>query len=40
MRARSIKPSDDSPFVNEIFNTDFTDYVFNSPEQEAQRNSR
>jgi len=33
MRARSIKPSDDSPFVNEIFNTDFTDYVFNSPEQ-------
>jgi lysine N6-hydroxylase/L-ornithine N5-oxygenase len=34
MRARSIKPSDDSPFVNEIFNADFTDYVFNSPEQE------
>ncbi|BEP53609.1 L-ornithine N(5)-monooxygenase PvdA [Variovorax sp. V118] len=29
MRARSIKPSDDSPFVNEIFNTDFTDFVFN-----------
>lgn len=29
MRARSIKPSDDSPFVNEIFNADFTDYVFN-----------
>jgi L-ornithine N5-oxygenase len=28
MRARSIKPSDDSPFVNEIFNADFTDYVF------------
>lgn len=37
MRARSIKPSDDSPFVNEIFNTDFTDYVFNSPEQERGR---
>lgn len=34
MRARSIKPSDDSPFVNEIFNTDFTDYVFNSSEQD------
>ncbi|UJP05479.1 MAG: lysine N(6)-hydroxylase/L-ornithine N(5)-oxygenase family protein [Nitrosomonas sp.] len=34
MRARSIRPSDDSPFVNEIFNTDFTDYVFDSPEQE------
>ena len=37
MRARSIKPSDDSPFVNEIFNTDFTDFVFNSPEQERGR---
>jgi lysine N6-hydroxylase/L-ornithine N5-oxygenase len=34
MRARSIKPSDDSPFVNEIFNTDFTDYVFNSSDQQ------
>lgn len=29
MRARSIKPSDDSPFVNEIFNADFTDFVYN-----------
>lgn len=28
MRARSIKPSDDSPFVNEIFNSDFTDHMF------------
>jgi len=28
MRARSIRPSDDSPFVNEVFNADFTDYVF------------
>ncbi|UXH76218.1 lysine N(6)-hydroxylase/L-ornithine N(5)-oxygenase family protein [Roseateles amylovorans] len=28
MRARAIKPSDDSPFVNEIFNADFTDFVF------------
>jgi lysine N6-hydroxylase/L-ornithine N5-oxygenase len=37
MRARSIKPSDDSPFVNEIFNTDFTDYVFNTPEQERSK---
>lgn len=37
MRARSIKPSDDSPFVNEIFNTDFTDYVFNSSEQERSK---
>jgi len=28
MRARSIKPSDDSPFVNEIFNADFVDHVY------------
>ncbi|MGC4088941.1 MAG: lysine N(6)-hydroxylase/L-ornithine N(5)-oxygenase family protein [Polyangiaceae bacterium] len=28
MRARAIKPSDDSPFVNEIFNTDFIDHVY------------
>lgn len=35
MRARSIKPSDDSPFVNEIFNADFTDYVFSR--QPAER---
>jgi lysine/ornithine N-monooxygenase len=31
-RARTIKPSDDSPFVNEIFNPDYTDYVFNTKE--------
>jgi lysine N6-hydroxylase/L-ornithine N5-oxygenase len=37
MRGRSIKPSDDSPFVNEIFNTDFTDFVFSrsAPERSA-----
>ncbi|WP_085316152.1 lysine N(6)-hydroxylase/L-ornithine N(5)-oxygenase family protein [Derxia lacustris] len=36
MRARSIKPSDDSPFVNEIFNADFTDYVYSrSPGERA-----
>lgn len=28
MRARAIKPSDDSPFVNEIFNVDFVDHMF------------
>lgn len=33
MRARSIKPSDDSPFVNEIFNPEFTDYVYRQPTQ-------
>ena len=34
MRACAIKPSDDSPFVNEIFNADFTDFVFSRSEQE------
>ncbi|CAG2157973.1 lysine N(6)-hydroxylase/L-ornithine N(5)-oxygenase family protein [Cupriavidus numazuensis] len=34
MRARSIRPSDDSPFVNEIFNADFVDHVYHRPEQE------
>lgn len=28
MRARAMRPSDDSPFVNEVFNADFTDYMF------------
>ncbi|MGC4060238.1 MAG: lysine N(6)-hydroxylase/L-ornithine N(5)-oxygenase family protein [Aquabacterium sp.] len=32
MRARSIKPSDDSPFVNEIFNADFIDFVYSRPD--------
>ncbi|MET0793430.1 MAG: lysine N(6)-hydroxylase/L-ornithine N(5)-oxygenase family protein [Polyangiaceae bacterium] len=31
MRARAIKPSDDSPFVNEIFNVDFVDHMFSRP---------
>ncbi|MCK0746450.1 lysine N(6)-hydroxylase/L-ornithine N(5)-oxygenase family protein [Chromohalobacter nigrandesensis] len=30
-RAWAFKPSDDSPFVNEIFNPEYTDYVFNNP---------
>lgn len=34
MRARAIRPSDDSPFVNEIFNAEFTDYVYNRPPAE------
>jgi len=28
MRARAIRPADDSPFVNEVFNAQFTDYMF------------
>lgn len=34
MRARSIRPSDDSPFVNEVFNVEFTDYIYSQPEDE------
>lgn len=34
MRARSIRPSDDSPFVNEIFNVDFTDYMYSRSDLE------
>ncbi len=34
MRARSIRPSDDSPFVNEVFNVEFTDYMYSQPEDE------
>lgn len=36
IRANSIKPSDDSPFVNEIFNPDFTDQIFAKTELERQ----
>ncbi|GAA0754038.1 lysine N(6)-hydroxylase/L-ornithine N(5)-oxygenase family protein [Ideonella azotifigens] len=34
MRARAIRPSDDSPFANEIFNASFTDFVFSRPDAE------
>lgn len=34
MRARAPKPSDASPFVNEIFNADFVDHIFNRPAAE------
>jgi len=37
MRARAIKPSDDSPFVNEIFNADFTDFVFDKNQNEREK---
>lgn len=36
MRARSMRPSDDSPFVNEIFNAGFVDHVFARPEAERR----
>jgi L-ornithine N5-monooxygenase len=31
-RGHALKPADDSPFVNEIFNPDFTDFVYGQPE--------
>jgi L-ornithine N5-oxygenase len=34
VRARAIRPSDDSPFVNEIFNADFVDHMFSRPPAE------
>lgn len=30
-RSRALNPSDDSPFVNEVFNAEFTDYMFQQP---------
>lgn len=36
LRARTIKPSDDSPFVNEIFNADFTDRIYTQPPTERR----
>jgi L-ornithine N5-monooxygenase len=40
MRASTIKPSDDSPFVNEIFNADFVDHLFARPESERRATLR
>jgi L-ornithine N5-oxygenase len=36
MRARAIKPSDSSPFVNEIFNAEFVDHVYERSEDERR----
>jgi len=36
MRGRAMHPSDDSPSVNEIFNSEFTDYMYSrTPEERA-----
>lgn len=32
-RGSTLKPADDTPFVNEIFNPEFTDFVFAQPEE-------
>lgn len=36
-RSHAIKPADDSPFVNEVFNPEFTDYLFQQPAIERRR---
>ncbi|WP_174770025.1 lysine N(6)-hydroxylase/L-ornithine N(5)-oxygenase family protein [Paraburkholderia hayleyella] len=36
MRAPALRPADDSPFVNEIFNPDFTDRVYAQPKGARQ----
>ncbi|KAI0082633.1 lysine/ornithine N-monooxygenase [Panus rudis PR-1116 ss-1] len=36
-RKGSLKPSDDSPFANEIFDPDTTDMVYNLPSQRVRR---
>lgn len=33
MRGQAMRPSDDSPFANEIFDADFTDYLFGKPRE-------
>ncbi|NYI02651.1 lysine N(6)-hydroxylase/L-ornithine N(5)-oxygenase family protein [Cupriavidus plantarum] len=37
MRGGALKPSDDSPFVNEIFNPGFTDYIYWQPDERRRR---
>ncbi|MFZ3280407.1 MULTISPECIES: lysine N(6)-hydroxylase/L-ornithine N(5)-oxygenase family protein [unclassified Pseudomonas] len=36
-RAAVLKPADDSPFVNAIFSPEYTELVFNEPEQEREK---
>lgn len=35
-RSRALQPSDDSPFVNEIFDPDFTDEIYRTPSEQRQ----
>jgi L-ornithine N5-oxygenase len=37
MRSCALKPSDDSPFVNEIFSPGFTDVIYRQPEERRQQ---
>lgn len=34
IRGRALRPSDDSPFMNEIFNAEHTDYIYDRPPHE------
>ncbi|MDR6599846.1 lysine/ornithine N-monooxygenase [Achromobacter deleyi] len=34
MRGRALRPSDDSPYMNEIFNAEHTDYIYSRPPAE------
>ncbi|MEL6682917.1 MAG: SidA/IucD/PvdA family monooxygenase [Pseudomonadota bacterium] len=35
-RSHALKPSDDSPFVNEIFDVDFTSHVYHQPKEQRR----
>ncbi|MFD1692318.1 SidA/IucD/PvdA family monooxygenase [Azotobacter chroococcum] len=37
MRAQAMRPADDSPFVNEIFDPAFTDVVYRQPQPERRQ---
>ena len=37
MRGGALKPSDDSPFVNEIFSPGFTDFIYRQPGERRQQ---
>lgn len=36
-RGHALKPSDSSPFVNEIFNPTYTDFIFAQPEERREK---
>lgn len=40
IRGSSLKPADSSPFVNEIFSPDFTDFIFNKTDLDRNKNLR
>lgn len=37
MRGRALKPADNSPFVNEIFDPQFTDFIYAQPVEQRER---